>query len=519
MKKALALWLLAALAVPGVAAAQNPKKQKGPAAAPPVQGVISDLNKDQNAETGSVTITVGGKAVTYAVNESTVFEFVQGNNRWRTTFVSEHRGENAAVIAAAGVTPLTALKVQIILPVPKPSTPKPSWIEGTVVSVNANHITIKTHVPPPAPPTITGTVVSIVKAEDSDTGTLVVSINGKNHTYTVSGGTSFTKVQNGKSQPVTMLSVKKGETVSIQRAPGNHHFAQGVAIQLGGVAPAAKAPSKGVPGKSSGKSKSGKHQHKYYIGAGTQFTKFRLNKPAKASVADIAVGEELWILPAGLHLPAAHVAAKVHLYLPNPVNGTVKAVSGNSLTLSSGGGKGHSAATKQYVFSGTTHFTTVTGKAAPKPSAPSALKAGARVTVFPAALATAPVEKVEIHLAPPKPFNTSGKVVSLAGNILTVQGNGKNAKQVVYQLATAAKIESVSGKTRTAANFAALTKGTAVAVKGTAGTPNIANAVEIHASKGKGKGKGSGAGKGTGTGKSTGAGTLIKPIKPVKPKK
>src|SRR5438128_1771256 len=93
-----------------------------PVQAQALQGVITEIIKDANTPTGSITVVANNKATKFVVTEATKFEIVRGKERRVSNFLHEHRGEKAAVAIVPNSNPPTAAVVDILLP-PAPTSP------------------------------------------------------------------------------------------------------------------------------------------------------------------------------------------------------------------------------------------------------------------------------------------------------------------------------------------------------------------------------------------------------------
>jgi hypothetical protein len=167
--------------------------------APPVEGTLGDMTKDQRTAGGTITVKVNGNPMTFQVTERTRFEFFDGVSRRAANFLSEHAGKQVAVFADPANTPEAAL-VQILLPRPKtqppskPQPPKPAWVSGTVSELAGGHVTVKLPNRTPPPPVL-GEVANVTLDDKNGTGTLTVKVLGQKRTFTVNSATSFVSVR------------------------------------------------------------------------------------------------------------------------------------------------------------------------------------------------------------------------------------------------------------------------------------------------------------------------------------
>lgn len=277
-----------------------------PPAAPDLVGVIVSLTKPETNNMGDVTVQPAAKSakpVVVAVTEATTFEYFNGVNTWGTNFLAEHSGEKAAVFTAAGKKPLTAVKVQILLPMPKPRNPgpppapptKPSWARGTVVDVKNGAITIQLPNYTPPPP-VRGVVTDVGVDTDGTLGVITVRAAGKLKTFVVDPTTEFQKLKGKNRVRVSFLSIDQGETVEVFGRYGAPQAASKVDVIAAGAGEAA------IQYKD--------HFLTFVTKPATKYEIDRAGKLTPASLAKVVKGETVAILPDALH---SHVAAEVKI--------------------------------------------------------------------------------------------------------------------------------------------------------------------------------------------------------------
>ncbi len=381
-------------------------------AQPPLKGVISDLSKDETKPTGTISVTVNGKTTTYVVDDSTVFQVLKGTVSSPSSFLNEHKGENVAVFGVAGSNPLKAARVQILLPADVfhfhlPSMP--GFVHGTVVHRGPHRVTIRVPDRKPIVPVI-GTVVDVSKNKDTDGGSLIVSINGKNRMFAMDGATWFDKVQGPKKLYASFLSLDKGEQVRVYPRPGNELAAGRVDIMLPGtpaVPPLQKAHH---------------HHHHlitYLVDGATKYVAVKGTQYLPSNLANVLVGEHVAVQHRVRHKHWAHV---VRIIFPHPIRGVVQSVGTNvvnvKVTHHHGQGKpasekivpvGVLPGTLFFVFNGTTS----------KPGGLGDIKVGSHVVLRRTAVPPHVAEVAEIHHSL-KQHSYRGVVTGLAGNQLTI---------------------------------------------------------------------------------------------------
>lgn len=456
----------------GTALALATAAGRAPAQSAPLKGQLTDVTKDENAPTGSVTVTAGGKATKFVVDAGTKFEFVRGKEKKPTTFLAEHQGEQVAVVGRAGSNPPAAALVQIILPPPPPpgpghlhwTPPGPGHLRGTVETVDPGKLVIRVkNAIPPAP--VQGTITDVTKSETDDTGSLTVKSSGGDKKFVVNSVTAFNVVQNDATTGSSFLTDHKGLTAVVFPRWGQESVAARVDVVAAGSSDKAAAKA------------AYRHTHTaqdhpvtFSLAADTKYAKVRDGKHTAASLADVKPGEEVSVLPQKVR---SHKAANVDVLLPHAVHGTVASASAGSLAV-----KVHKAgaadATVQIPLTGATKIESVAG-ATHNPAGTADLKPGVKVAVFPDGVPPHAADAVEIHLGPTKTVTAKGTVASVGGGVLVVQ-TAKGPQ--TFRLADGTKFVTRQGKETRPATAADLKPKGTVTVSGT-GSPPVADTVEV----------------------------------------
>jgi hypothetical protein len=444
-----------------------------------LQGDLTNVTKDENTPTGTITLTVGGKATTFLVDEATKFEFLRGTQHQPTSFLAEHRGEKAAVVPRPGNATSAAL-VQILLPAPPPpppgppahvvtSPPKPSHVHGTVIGVFKNLLVMQLHHTNPPPP-VSGVITDVTKDPNSDTGSLTLLTAAGPKTFAVNLATNFEVMQGDGRQPSSFLAEHKGEAAMVFPRVTHLNVAGKVDILFPGVTSPEKP--KAI------------YRHLYHVPhnyltaflvqPGAQIGTVRDGHHSTANLGGVLPGEEVSVLPTGIH---SHLAAAVDVLLPHTVHGVVTAAGPGSLTLKVHHQQGQAAIDTPVTIGllPGTHFEAIEGKNR-QPATAAALKPGEHVAVFPAGVMPHPAEAVEIHVGKPKFVSAHGVVASAAAAQIVVKGP-KGAQ--AFQIAPSTPIVAHEGKTAQPVSMAAVKPGQTVSVFGY-GTPPLAEKVEIH---------------------------------------
>jgi hypothetical protein len=477
MKRSCALIAPALVLAAATSALAAPPK-KAPKA-PPVQGFLTDLNKDKTRDLGSITVKVKGSSLTFVVTEKTRFQFYDGVSTWGANFLDDQLGKKVNVYARAGSNPAEAAVVQFVLPPPPPRRPgppppqRPARVFGVVTEVAAGHLTIRLPNRTPPPP-VTGAVSDLGLDKASGYASITVSSGGKARKFWVNSGTTFlTLGARHRHWQVSFLSITDGETVKVFPRYGAPHLAGAVDILLKG----SKAPP-AIRYKD--------HFLKFELRPGTRYVLVRNGRQRGVPRSALAAGEDVGVMPHGLH---SHVADNVHIQAPGDLHGQLVSAGGSGLSVKvryHGKGKktGH---VKTVAVTGSTRYQTVRGKAV-QPASRSALKPGQHLVIHFAAPAPHPAEAVEIHLRPPPhPQTFHGTVVSAGGGKLTVKVKGGN-RQFILDGST--KVQAHEGKKHRAARPGELKAGARVAVVALNQPPHQAQHVDIEiASKAKPKPK------------------------------
>ncbi len=448
---------------------------------PPVFGTLIDATKSESMDGGQVTVLTQKGAINYQVTGNTRFEVVRGTQRSGSSFLAEHVGQKVAVTQKPGANPATASLVQVMLPPPPPAhhtPPKPGHHHGTVIHIGEGKLTIRPHHFNPLPPVL-GTISDLKKSETTPTASITVQVNGKPRTFEVNPATWFIQVRGDVHKPSNFLKEHKGETALIFPRLDHPHVAGLVEILLpGGVNHAHAAHHH-------------PHHLTYLVTPATKFSRHRDGHTHPATVAAVAVGEYVSVLPSGIH---SHLAASVEVLLPHAIHGELVSATPTALVL-----KGHHHGDPAKAAQGTvtipllptTHFAVIDGKNKTGTNV-AALKAGARVIAYPAGVPPHPAEAVEIH-----PHHTATTTHPSGRTTFTTQGviNSVNGDHLYLKVSHPASGNKPVSPTQQAfrltgavitnhehkpLNLAALRPGETVTVHALSGTPPLAHTIQVH---------------------------------------
>jgi len=458
-----------------------------PLAAQPVKGILTDVVKDQNTPTGSITVMDNNnKAVKFVVGEFTQFQIVRGAERRQTNFLAEHRGEMVAVFPLAKSNPVAAAKVDILLPAPPPppavhivrTAPRVGHVRGTVVHIDPNTVTIRLH-EPPSP--VLGVVTEVGVNPDTGVGFFTINVNGKVEKFVATVATRFYKVKGRNFERGSFLSEDKGQTVVVFPMLHHHHVAAKVDIILDGPAMAL-------------------HHHRYHhkhhwitflLTPDTAYIRVRDGRHHPATLAAVQLHEEVSILPTGQH---SHIARNVDILLPHQVHGVVTGLASGAIKVKvhHGPNSKHPAFDQEIVvpLAASTTVETLDPKKVRKPANPAALATGERVVVYPAGPPPHVAETVEIHLQAIKKVTVHGHVAGAGMGTVTVKVHhaAKGDKPAhdtldTFAITMATTLEMHQGKNTVAAPATALIPGAEVTIHGHTGSPAVADKIEIKAPK------------------------------------
>jgi hypothetical protein len=473
------------------AQAQKPSNPNAPA---PVQGLLVDLAKAENADDGQISVlATGAKALTnYVVTPTTTFQIVRGTQISPSSFLRDHIGQNVAVIVAPDSKPPAATTVQVLLPPPPPphiviSGPvrtRPGHVHGVVVSVTPDKLVIHLNRSrPPAP--IFGVITDVTKAKDTDSATITIQTQGKSSTIVLLPSTLFEQDQGSVRQSSSFLAEHKGENVLIYPRYSHENVAARVAVLLSGPD---KSPTTNTTTRTSAKANKVTnlppqlHLLAFTQTKATVFGLVRDGKRQPAMLAAVVPGEQVSILPAGLH---SQTASTVDGMLPHTIQGKVLNKTSTVLTIRGHiyDDQGKAVDTEITVpLSPATKYEKIDGKTNASVTSRS-VRPGLIVVVVPEALAPHAAEMVQIRAAATttKARTFKGTVAAAGNGQLLVQlANGKGNES--FQLTGATTYLHVVGKNQQPANLAALAAGQNVVVHAQTGgaAGSVAESVEIH---------------------------------------
>jgi len=455
--------------------------------------MLVDVSKAQNTDGGQITVLTQKGAVVCALSGNTQFQILRGTQRSSSSFQATQTGQQVSVTLVPGSNPGTASLVQVLLPAPPPAPPmhivkpsgppKPGHHHGTVIHIGEGKLTIRPHHLTPPPPVL-GTIIGTQKSETSPTASIILQVNGKPKTFEVNAATWFLQVRGDIHKPGSFLKEHKGETALIFPRMDHPHVASLVEILLPGGVTHAHAPHHHP------------HHLTYIVTTATKFSRSRDGQVHPATVAAVAVGEYVSVLPTGIH---SHMAAAVDVILPHAVHGELVAATPTALTL-----KGHHHGDAAKAGQGTvtvplvsgTHYTLIDGKTK-TPANFAALKPGVRVIAYPAGVPPHPAEAVEIHPhhahqtttantthpSGKTTFTTQGVISSVRGETLFLKvSHPASGTKPAHESQQAFRLEGAKITTHEhkPITSVALRAGETVTVHALTGNPPLAHTVQLH---------------------------------------
>jgi hypothetical protein len=456
--------------------------------AAPVQGLLVDVSKAENADNGQISVLVNGAAANYTVTPDTKFEILRGTQRQGSSFLAEHKGQSVAVFVKPNSNPPTAYKVEVLLPAPPAppahvvhTPPKPGHVHGTVVAVDPHILVIHLHHTEPPPP-VFGVITDVSKSETSETGSITVKAHDKTSTFVLGPWTQFEQDRGNHHKSSSFLAEHRGEMALIYPRHGNLNLANKVAVIL----PPDKTSKTST---TTNHTKPQLHYQIYLLNGDTKYSRRRDSHVDPSDWSSVVVGEEVSVKATGIH---SHTAATVDVLLPHTIDGHVVSASATGLTIKTHHLTGEKTSPHQDVMitiplTSQTKFLSVEGKTH-SPANLSALKGGEWVVVYPGPLHPHVAETIEMH--PTHASTKAVKAVTAKGLLAKAEGGmvlvalhtpakGGEAFEV-FHLHKETTITVVVGKEHKPGHAGLLALGEEVVIHGHSGDYPLADKVEIH---------------------------------------